>query len=196
MKSIESPFREHSRTAGRLGRRANERPSERRPERCRRRADRKLLLPRQGFSTTMTTRSRCRASLSLARQGQVACCTWTQARCQDASQHFVKASRSLAADSTAYWNAVVHGRKRWMFLKPEDRRQLESGMASASLALSGVRFACGGCRPCRTGKGNLLLLRNKWEQVTQCTFQELGLLTLPTENVSRQATAKHIKRPS
>ena len=23
-------------------------------------------------------------------------------------------------DSTAYWNALVHGRKRWMFLKPED----------------------------------------------------------------------------
>ena len=25
-----------------------------------------------------------------------------------------------ASDSTAYWNALVHGRKRWLFLKPED----------------------------------------------------------------------------
>ena len=24
------------------------------------------------------------------------------------------------SDSTAYWNALVHGRKRWLFLKPED----------------------------------------------------------------------------
>ncbi|CAE8603278.1 unnamed protein product [Polarella glacialis] len=35
-------------------------------------------------------------------------------------------------DSTAYWNAVVHGRKRWMFLRPE-----ELDAAAAAIAASG-----------------------------------------------------------
>ncbi|CAE7298509.1 unnamed protein product [Symbiodinium natans] len=36
-------------------------------------------------------------------------------------------------DSTAYWNALVHGRKRWMFLKPEELDALADALIHANL---------------------------------------------------------------
>ncbi|CAE7536465.1 unnamed protein product [Symbiodinium sp. CCMP2456] len=36
-------------------------------------------------------------------------------------------------DSTAYWNALVHGRKRWLFLKPEELEALAEAVANANL---------------------------------------------------------------
>ena len=79
--------------------------------------------PRQVFWMMRITRSLCKASSSPALQGQVVCCTWIQAGCPQ-SACLRSICHILLADSTAYWNALVHGRKRWMFLTPEDREDL------------------------------------------------------------------------
>lgn len=48
-------------------------------------------------------------------------------------------------DSTAYWNAVVHGRKRWMFIEPAELHLLASALVLDPVLRSNVlRLAEGG----------------------------------------------------